>query len=120
MANEHAPFLDRAMAQAEAGRAEGGIPIGSVLVIDGRVVGAGHNRRVQQGSAVLHAEMDCPENAGRRSWPGRRIACWRFVIRRSPTPPLNSERMPSSRLARSMPPAGCRCWWAGPCSTSRR
>ena len=47
--------------------AEGGIPIGSVLVIDGEIVGRGHNRRVQQGSAVLHAEMDCLEQAGRLS-----------------------------------------------------
>ena len=45
--------------------AEGGIPIGSVLVIDGRIAGRGHNRRVQKGSAMLHAEMDCLENAGR-------------------------------------------------------
>ena len=58
-------FLDTAITEAEAGFAEGGIPIGSVLVIDGRIVGRGHNRRVQQGSAVLHAEMDCLENAGR-------------------------------------------------------
>jgi cytosine deaminase len=49
------------------GLAEGGIPIGSVLVIDGKIVGRGHNRRVQKGSAVLHAEMDCLENAGRLS-----------------------------------------------------
>lgn len=59
------PFLDAAVAEAEAGLAEGGIPIGSVLVIDGEIVGRGHNRRVQQGSAVLHAEMDCLERAGR-------------------------------------------------------
>lgn len=58
-------FLDEALAEAEAGLAEGGIPIGSVLVIDGQVVGRGHNRRVQQGSAILHAEMDAIENAGR-------------------------------------------------------
>jgi cytosine deaminase len=58
-------FLDAAIAEARQGLAEGGIPIGSVLVIDGRVVGGGHNRRVQRGSAVLHAEMDCLENAGR-------------------------------------------------------
>ena len=45
--------------------ASGGIPIGSVLVLDGRIVGRGHNRRVQEGSVVLHAEMDCLENAGR-------------------------------------------------------
>src|SRR4051812_38372007 len=59
------PFLDAALAEAREGLSEGGIPIGSVLVIDGHVVGRGHNRRVQQGSAVLHAEMDCLERAGR-------------------------------------------------------
>jgi cytosine deaminase len=58
-------FLDAALEQARQGLAEGGIPIGSVLVIDGAIVGRGHNRRVQRGSAVLHAEMDCLENAGR-------------------------------------------------------
>ena len=61
------PFLRQALAEAETGLAEGGIPIGSVLVIDGLIVGRGHNRRVQRGSAVLHAEMDCIENAGRRT-----------------------------------------------------
>ena len=59
------PFLDAALEEARLGLAEGGIPIGSVLVIDGRIVGRGHNRRVQRSSAVLHAEMDCLENAGR-------------------------------------------------------
>ncbi|HYO25506.1 MAG TPA: nucleoside deaminase [Lacipirellulaceae bacterium] len=58
-------FLEAAIAEARQGLAEGGIPIGSVLVIDGAIVGAGHNRRVQRGSAILHAEMDCLENAGR-------------------------------------------------------
>jgi cytosine deaminase len=58
-------FLKAAIDEAKQGLAEGGIPIGSVLVIDGKIVGRGHNRRVQQGSAVLHAEMDCLENAGR-------------------------------------------------------
>jgi cytosine deaminase len=58
-------FMDAAIAEAQAGLAEGGIPIGSVLVHDGRIIGRGHNRRVQQGSAVLHAEMDALENAGR-------------------------------------------------------
>lgn len=58
-------FMAAALAEAEKGLAEGGIPIGSVLVIDGEIVGRGHNRRVQQGSAILHAEMDCLENAGR-------------------------------------------------------
>jgi cytosine deaminase len=60
------PFLDAAVAEAQLGLEEGGVPIGSVLVIDGSIVGRGHNRRVQQGSVVLHAEMDCLENAGRR------------------------------------------------------
>ena len=59
------PFLQAAIEEAEKGLAEGGIPIGSVLVIDGTIVGRGHNRRVQKGSAILHAEMDCLENAGR-------------------------------------------------------
>lgn len=59
------PFLDAAVAEAKAGLAEGGIPIGSVLVVDDAIVGRGHNRRVQKGSAILHAEMDCIERAGR-------------------------------------------------------
>ena len=59
------PFLAAAIAEARTGLSEGGIPIGSVLVIDGRIVGRGHNRRVQKGSPTLHAEMDCLENAGR-------------------------------------------------------
>jgi cytosine deaminase len=59
------PFLRAAVAEARQGLAEGGIPIGSVLVIDGRIAGRGHNRRVQRGSAILHAEMDCLESAGR-------------------------------------------------------
>ncbi|MBU0478410.1 nucleoside deaminase [bacterium] len=58
-------FLEAAIEEAKKGMAEGGIPIGSVLVIDGRIVGRGHNQRVQKGSAVLHAEIDCLENAGR-------------------------------------------------------
>jgi cytosine/creatinine deaminase len=58
-------FLQAAIDEARAGLAEGGIPIGSVLVIDDRIVGRGHNRRVQNGSAILHAEMDAIENAGR-------------------------------------------------------
>ena len=57
--------MQEAIAEARKGLAEGGIPIGSVLVIDGKIVGRGHNQRVQQGSAILHAEMDCLENAGR-------------------------------------------------------
>jgi creatinine deaminase len=58
-------FLAAAIEEARKGLAEGGIPIGSVLVIDGKIVGRGHNRRVQKGSAILHAEMDAIENAGR-------------------------------------------------------
>jgi creatinine deaminase len=58
-------FLDAAIAEAAAGQAEGGIPIGSVLVHDGKIVGRGHNRRVQRRSAILHGEMDALENAGR-------------------------------------------------------
>ena len=57
--------MDLAVEEALAGRREGGIPIGSVLVVDGEVVGRGHNRRVQRGSVVLHAEMDALEQAGR-------------------------------------------------------
>ena len=60
-----ADFLDDAISEATTGVAEGGIPIGSVLVHDGRVIGRGHNRRVQRGSVVLHGEMDALENAGR-------------------------------------------------------
>ncbi len=63
----HHEFMKEAIEEAKKGLAEGGIPIGSVLVIDGKVVGRGHNKRVQKGSAVLHAEMDCLENAGRLS-----------------------------------------------------
>lgn len=58
-------FLQEALNEAKKGYEEGGIPIGSVLVIDGEIVGRGHNQRVQKGSAILHAEMDCFENAGR-------------------------------------------------------
>jgi cytosine/creatinine deaminase len=60
-------YMRAAIDEAIQGYEEGGIPIGSVLVIDGKIVGLGHNRRVQKGSAVLHAEMDCLENAGRLS-----------------------------------------------------
>lgn len=59
------PFLEAAIAEAEQGLAEGGIPIGSVLVVDGQIVGRGHNRRIQKGSPTLHGEMDALENAGR-------------------------------------------------------
>ena len=58
-------FMSEAIAEAEQGRREGGIPIGSVLVHEGRVLGQGHNRRVQRSSAILHGEMDALEHAGR-------------------------------------------------------
>lgn len=58
-------YMQAAIEEAKKGLAEGGIPIGSVLVIDGKIVGRGHNHRVQKGSAILHAEMDALENAGR-------------------------------------------------------
>jgi cytosine deaminase len=60
-------FMKAAMAEAEAGAGEGGIPIGSVLVHDGQIIGRGHNRRVQRRSAILHGEMDALENAGRQA-----------------------------------------------------
>lgn len=60
-------FLQAAIDEARLGLAAGGIPIGSVLVLDGEIVGRGHNQRVQKGSAILHAEMDALENAGRLS-----------------------------------------------------
>src|SRR5215813_10350334 len=65
MRNMTDKFLQEAIAEAQKGMQSGGIPIGSVLVLDGRIIGRGHNRRVQKGSVVLHAEMDCLENAGR-------------------------------------------------------
>ena len=60
------PFMAAAIGEAEAGLREGGIPIGSVLVHQGRILGRGHNRRVQRGSVVLHGEMDALEHAGRQ------------------------------------------------------
>jgi cytosine deaminase len=63
--DDDAIFLAEARAEAELGLAEGGIPIGSVLVHEGKIIGRGHNRRVQRSSAILHAEMDAIENAGR-------------------------------------------------------
>lgn len=59
-------FMQAAIDEAKAGLAEGGIPIGSVLVHDGKIIGRGHNRRVQTGSPTLHGEMDALENAGRQ------------------------------------------------------
>ena len=62
----HDEFMRAAIAEARAGLSEGGIPIGSVLVHNGRTLGRGHNRRIQRGSVVLHGEMDALENAGRQ------------------------------------------------------
>lgn len=61
------PFMQAAIDEAKQGLAEGGIPIGSVLVHDGKIIGRGHNQRVQKGSTTLHGEMDALENAGRQS-----------------------------------------------------
>jgi len=61
----HTRYMKEAIREARKGLREGGIPIGSVLVRNGRIIGRGHNRRVQKGSAILHAEMDCLESAGR-------------------------------------------------------
>lgn len=60
-------FMDAALAEAQKGMEEGGIPIGAVLVHKGQIIGRGHNRRVQKGSAILHGEMDALENAGRQA-----------------------------------------------------
>ncbi len=60
-------FLEAAIDEAKKGLDEGGIPIGSVLVYNGKIIGSGHNRRIQKGSAILHGEMDALENAGRLS-----------------------------------------------------
>jgi len=60
------PFLEAAIAEAHQGLREGGIPIGSVIVSSGKIIGRGHNRRVQKGSPILHGEMDALENAGRQ------------------------------------------------------
>ena len=60
-------FLQAAIEEARTGLAAGGIPIGSVLVLDGKIIGRGHNQRVQRGSVIHHAEMNCLENAGRQT-----------------------------------------------------
>jgi len=65
--NKHLQFMEIALNEARIGLEEGGIPIGSALVINGEVVGRGHNRRVQSGNPILHGEMDCLQNAGRLS-----------------------------------------------------
>jgi creatinine deaminase len=63
---ERDPFLQAAIEEAQQGLAEGGVPIGSVIVHQGAIIGRGHNRRVQKGSVILHGEMDAFENAGRQ------------------------------------------------------
>jgi cytosine deaminase len=65
--NDHDQFLQAAIEEAQKGLSEGGIPIGSVLVRDGEIIGRGHNQRVQKGSVIHHAEMNCLENAGRQT-----------------------------------------------------
>ena len=67
--HDHAHFMAEAILEARIGLAEGGIPIGSVLVKDGLIIGRGHNRRIQKGSVILHGEMDCLESAGRLMAP---------------------------------------------------
>jgi len=62
---DHSEFMTAAIDEAKKGLASGGIPIGSVLVLDGKIIGRGHNQRVQRGSSIRHAEMDCLENTGR-------------------------------------------------------
>ena len=62
---DHSPFIQAAIEEAHKGRSTGGIPIGSVLVVDGEIIGRGHNQRVQKGSSIRHAEMDCLEETGR-------------------------------------------------------
>jgi cytosine/creatinine deaminase len=66
MSSNPDPFLQAAIEEARAGAREGGVPIGSVLVCDGEIIGRGHNQRVQRGSVIHHAEMNCLENAGRQ------------------------------------------------------
>ncbi|AUB59208.1 MAG: nucleoside deaminase [Methanobacterium sp.] len=65
MGNEHLKFMIEAQKEAEKSLSDGGIPIGSVLVKNDDIIGRGHNKRIQMGSSILHAEMDCLENAGR-------------------------------------------------------
>lgn len=62
---QHKKFMNEAIKEANKGLKEKGIPIGSVLVLEGKIIGRGHNKRVQKSSAILHAEMDCLENTGR-------------------------------------------------------
>lgn len=65
MKPSHIEFMQHALDEAKSGLQEGGIPIGSILIIDDKIIGRGHNRRVQSGNPILHGEMDCLQNAGR-------------------------------------------------------
>ncbi|AXV39677.1 nucleoside deaminase [Methanobacterium sp. BAmetb5] len=65
MKNKHRKFMEEAYKEAQISLKQGGIPIGAILVKDDEIIGRGHNKRIQQGSSILHAEMDCLENAGR-------------------------------------------------------
>ncbi len=65
MKNKHQKFMEEAYKEAQISLQQGGIPIGAILVRDDEVIGRGHNKRIQHGSSILHAEMDCLENAGR-------------------------------------------------------
>jgi creatinine deaminase len=65
MKNKHQKFMEEALKEAQISLQQGGIPIGAILVKDDEIVGRGHNKRIQQDSSILHAEMDCLENAGR-------------------------------------------------------
>ena len=65
MKNKHQKFMEEAYEEAQISLQQGGIPIGAILVRDDEIIGRGHNKRIQHGSSILHAEMDCLENAGR-------------------------------------------------------
>jgi len=77
-------FMQAAIDEAKKGLASGGIPIGSVLVCDGKIIGRGHNQRVQRGSVIHHGEMNCLENAGRQ--PAKVYACSTIYTTLSPCP----------------------------------
>ena len=86
-------YLAAAIEEARKSLNAGGIPIGSVLVVDGEIVGRGHNQRVQKGSSVLHAEMDCLENAGRLTAASYRNAVLYSTLHRSAEPPVADGEM---------------------------
>jgi creatinine deaminase len=86
-------FLETAILEARQAHREGGIPIGSVIVHNGKIIGRGHNRRVQQGSAILHGEMDAIENAGRQP----ASVYWESVLY-TPMSPSAQRRVTISRI----------------------